>query len=144
MIRLTDPWPADAADACFADEAAIDFPSVVELAARARDRFLGQRRGGETITAELHLSRHDASSGTVVPVDVPVRGLCTCCGGRGEVWADPCVECAGSGDRTVRYPFRVTVPRGVSDGARFRVHITPPHAEPLRVEFRVAIRSSAA
>jgi hypothetical protein len=38
----------------------------------------------------------------------------------------------------------VTVPPGVADGARFRFRVTSPDAAVVRVEVRVAIRSSAA
>jgi hypothetical protein len=38
----------------------------------------------------------------------------------------------------------VSVPPGVADGAKFRFRISSPHAAPVRVEIRVAVRSSAA
>jgi hypothetical protein len=44
----------------------------------------------------------------------------------------------------MRHPVRLSVPAGVADGARFRFRVSSPHAEPVRVEVRVAIRSSAA
>ena len=144
VVHLGDHWPVEAADGCFSDETAIDFPSTADLVERARDRFLGQRRGSETVTAELRLTRHDARRGAVVPIDVPVRRLCARCGGRGEVWLDPCVACEGAGDRLLRYPIHVTVPRGVEDGARFRLRVHAPHADPVRVEIRVAVGSPAA
>ena len=45
---------------------------------------------------------------------------------------------------SVNVPVRVTVPPRVADGARFRFRITSPDASSVRVEVRVAIRSSAA
>lgn len=133
---------------CFADEIAIDFPSVGHLVERVRDAFLAESGdhvdGSETHTAEVSLSRRDATIGTVVPLEVPLRGLCALCGGRGETWTEPCAECCGTGASLVQHPVRLSVPPGVADGARLRFRVRSPHAAPLRVEIRVAIRSSAA
>src|SRR5260370_34685278 len=68
---------------CFADEIAIDFPSVGHLVERVRDAFLGERSGGDdTHTTEVSLSIRDASKGTVVGMEVPLPGTCAPCGGR--------------------------------------------------------------
>jgi hypothetical protein len=139
---------SDQTHTCFADEIAIDFPSVGDLVSRVRDRFLGERGDGPecaaTHTAEVSLSRRDATVGTFVPLDVPLRGLCQLCGGRGETWTEPCDECCGTGEALVQQPVRLPVPAGVAHGARLRFRVRAPHAAPLRVELRVAIRSSAA
>jgi hypothetical protein len=139
---------SDQAHGCFADEIAIDFPSVGTLVERVRDAFLAgigdHVEGLETHTTEVSLSRRDATIGTVVPLEVPLRGLCALCGGRGETWTEPCAECCGTGESLVHHPVRLAVPPGVSDGARLRFRVRSPHAAPLRVEVRVAIRSSAA
>jgi len=129
---------------CFADEVAIDFPSVGHFIERVRDGFLGEGAGTEILTTEVWLSRRDASAGTIVPLEVPLRGTCPGCGGRGETWTEPCADCCGTGDSFTRHPVRLSVPAGVADGARFRFRVSSPHAEPVRVEVRVAIRSPAA
>jgi hypothetical protein len=134
---------AAAPASCFADEI-VDFPSVNDLVSRARHAFLGEDAGDATLTTEVSLSSHEATRGTVLPLDVPVRGTCARCGGRGEVWTEPCLACYGSGDQFMRHPIRVTVPPGVADGARLRFRVRAPQAEPVRVEVRVAVRSSAA
>jgi DnaJ-class molecular chaperone len=139
--------PAIASDArqdYFADEIAIDFPSMGRLVERARDAFLGEREDTETLETEVSLSLGQAYRGAVVPVEVPLRGMCRTCGGRGEIWADPCLACCGTGHALVCHPVKVLVPPGVTDGARFRYRITTPHTAAVRVEVRVAIRSSAA
>lgn len=133
----------DQSNACFADEIAIDFPSVGHLVERVRDAFLGERADGDdTHTAEVLVSRRDARTGIVVPLDVPLRGTCQPCGGRGETWAEPCAECRGTGESLVRQPVRVSVPAGVADGARLRFRVSSPDAAPVRVEVRVAIPKS--
>ena len=127
--------------AWFADEIAIDFPSISEVVDRIRDAFLGtEESGSEPLSAEILLSPREAFGGVTVPLDVPVRSTCPLCGGRGESWMEPCRGCAGTG--TWRLPHRVSlsVPAGVEDGTRFRFTITGALATPTRVEVRVAVR----
>jgi hypothetical protein len=125
---------------CFKDEIAIDFPSVGKLVDRVRDAFLGDDgREPGTVTREVRLSNREARRGTIVPIELPISGTCRRCGGRGEVWTEPCAACCGSGNSLVRHPIRVSVPAGVADGARFRFKVSSPHAAPVRVELRVAI-----
>jgi hypothetical protein len=141
---LWDTVRSDGApDDCFADETAIDFPSVDHLLERERAAFLNER-GADTLTTEVSLSRRDASNGIVLPLEVPLRGTCRSCGGRGETWTEPCADCNGTGNALVHHPVNLALPAGVADGARFRFRVTSPHAAPVRVEVRVAIRSSAA
>ena len=102
---------------CFADEVAIDFPSVGRCVERARDRFLGERSDGnaaDVLCAEVSLSKFEASRGLVVPIDVPVRATCARCGGRGETWTEPCADCDGTGESLHRHAVKVSVPRGVA------------------------------
>jgi hypothetical protein len=129
----------------FADEIAIDFPSVGRVVDRMRDAFLGEpaEGGGDVVSTEVSLSRQEAWDGLVVPLDVPVREVCRCCGGRGESWTEPCAFCSGTGESLFHHAVRVAVPARVVDGARFRFHLSTPHALPVRVEVRVAIRSAA-
>lgn len=141
---LWDSTRASAEDDCFADEIAIDFPAVEHLIERVKDAFLGEPAAGDTLTTEVQLSTDDASHGVVLPLEVPLRGTCLRCGGRGETWTEPCAACRGTGDTLVHHPLRLSVPPGVADGARFRFRISSPHAAPIRVEVRVAVRSSAA
>lgn len=129
---------------CFADEVAIDFPSVDQFVPRVRDRFLGPQQETETLLREVSLSRREATRGIIVPIEVTLRGTCQACGGRGETWADPCFSCCGTGQAPVHHPVRVAVPAGVVNGARIRFRVNTPLGAPLRVELRVAIRSSAA
>jgi len=129
---------------CFADEIAIDFPSVGRVVDRIRDAFLGERAEADVLRADVSLSQREAAGGLVVSLDVPVRATCPNCGGRGETWTEPCALCGGSGAARLEYPVRVSVPPGVADGARFRFRLTSPDSSPVRVELRIAIRSSAA
>ena len=130
---------------CFADEIAIDFPSVGPVVERMRESLLGGEAAewSDRLSAEVRLSAREAREGLVVPLEVPIRGTCTCCGGRGETWTEPCDPCAGTGAAVFHHPVRVALPAGVTDGARFRFLISSPHAAPVRVELRVEIHSAA-
>jgi hypothetical protein len=141
MPTLWEPRRTNAAPAadCFADEIAIDFPAVRPLAERECLSFLGERDGLAMLTTEVSLSRREASRGAVVPLELPLRGTCASCGGRGETWTEPCARCDGTGSALVRHSVRLTVPPGVADGARFRFRVATPHAAPVRVEVRVKL-----
>jgi hypothetical protein len=128
---------------CFADEIAIDFPSVGRVVERMRDRFLGERADADVLTAEVSVSQFEARRGHVVPIEVPVRATCPTCGGRGETWAEPCGACFGTGESRLQHTVRVSVPRGVADGARLRLRLCSPDAPSVRVEVRVVIRPAA-
>ena len=131
--------------ACFADEIAIDFPSVGDVVERMRNAFLGESSTGELLAAQLLVSTFAARHGLTVAIEVPMRATCPSCGGRGGTWCEHCDRCSGSGESLFHHAVRVSLPPGVVDGARFRFHVTSPQAAtPVRVEVRVAVRSSAA
>ena len=138
--RWTDSYRSDVPYECFADEIAIDFPSVGHVIERIRDAFLGEHPGADLLTFELHLSKREATDGLVVPLEVPIRGICPICGGRGESWTELCRPCRGTGESLFRHGVRLSVPAGVADGTRLRFRVTSPHAASVRVEVRVAIR----
>jgi DnaJ-class molecular chaperone len=128
---------------CFADEIAIDFPSVGCVVDRMRDAFLGERPDADVVSAEVCVSEQEARRGLIVPLEVPIRGTCQGCGGRGETWTEPCHRCCGTGDSLVRHPVRVALPARVAHGATFRFRVSSPHAASVRVEVRVAVRPAA-
>jgi hypothetical protein len=128
---------------CFADEIAIDFPSVGNVVDRMRDAFLGEPVDGDVLRAEVSLSQREALAGHVVSLKVPVRITCPNCGGRGETWTEPCALCRGTGESLFHQTLRVSVPPRVADGACVRFRLKSPDATSIRVELRVAIRSSA-
>jgi hypothetical protein len=129
---------------CFADEIAIDFPSVGNVVERMRDAFLGEPENDDVLRADVSLSQREAFAGLVVPISVPVRVTCPHCGGRGETWTERCHLCQGTGHSLCHHPVRVSLPPRVADGACFRFRIKSADASSVRVEVRVAIRSSAA
>src|SRR5581483_12016939 len=128
---------------CFADEIAIDFPSVDPVVERMRDRFLGECEDDGCIRADLLLSSREASRGLVVPVEVPMRGTCPHCGGRGETWLERCDRCAGTGQLHLRRVVQVTIPPRVVEGSSVRFRVSSSDAPPVRVELRVAIKDES-
>ena len=123
----------------FADEIAIDFPSVASVLDRMRDAFFSAEPI-VTLAARLVLTPREAFEGVTVPLDVPLRRTCARCGGRGEVWADGCPACGGLGEVPAAHSLSVRVPPGVREGARFRFTVTPPGAPATLVEVRISIR----
>lgn len=123
----------------FADEIAIDFPSLGAAVARMRHAFLESDRNDERLHADILLSRRQAGLGTAVPLEVPVRSTCRACGGRGEVWSDVCGRCKGSGHALHQHRLTISVPAGVVDGERFTFSVLSTSGPPTRVEVRVAV-----
>jgi hypothetical protein len=134
------PWGVPS-HACFADEIAIDFPSVTAVVDRMRDAFLSEDEA--LLVADVALSPEDAARGATIPFDVPMRAACSGCGGRGEHWGEVCETCFGTGEALAYHPVRLSMPSGVADGARFRFRVSSAHAAAVRIEVRVVIRSSS-
>jgi hypothetical protein len=128
---------------CFADEIAIDFPSVGNVVDRMRTAFLGEHVDADVLRADVSLSQREAFAGHVVSLKVPVRITCPNCGGRGETWTEACGLCRGTGESLFHQALRVSVPPRIADGACVRFRLKSPDAVSIRVELRVAIRSSA-
>jgi RecJ-like exonuclease len=128
---------------CFADEVAIDFPSVGNVVDRMRDAFLGEGVEADVVRADVSLSQREAFAGHVVSLNVPVRITCPNCGGRGETWTEPCALCGGTGEALFHRVLRVSVPPRIADGACVRFRLKSSDDASVRIELRVAIRSSA-
>lgn len=123
----------------FADEVAIDFPSVHAVVDRIREAFFGFADAPVRHSAEVVLTPEEARRGVVVPLEVPVREACPFCDGRGEVWMDACDLCGGTGEGVFRHPMRLSIPCGVRHGTRVRFSVNLPSASAALVEIRVTI-----
>jgi DnaJ-class molecular chaperone len=123
----------------FADEVAIDFPSVSSVLDSMQHAFFGEEAPAP-LFADLVLSPEEAFWGTMVPLEVPLRRTCPYCGGRGETWSDWCRPCAGVGAVEVGHRMRLRVPAGAREGARFRFNVKARGALPALVEVRISIR----
>ena len=124
---------------CFADEIAIDFPSIGPAVERVREMFVAPDDHLAALAAHVTVTPRQASKGAIVPLELGLNGLCGGCGGRGESWAEPCGRCAGTGECAEAHHFRLALPAGVADGTRFRFVVTPPTARATRVEVTVSV-----
>ena len=130
---------AESAKEWFADEIAIDFPSVASVLDRMRDAFF-TAEPAVTLSAQMVLTAREAFEGVTIPLEVPLRRTCPRCGGRGEIWTEWCVSCGGMGEVSAAHSLHVRVPARVREGARFRFSVTPPGAPSTVVEIRISIR----
>jgi len=121
-----------------ADEVAIDFPSSAAAIEFFR-RDAPDDESARATEAEVLVSAWQARRGARVPLEVSVPRTCRGCGGRGEVWSDPCGACAGLGHELHAHRLTVSVPAGVSHGDRFSFHLRPPRGPRTRVDVRVAV-----
>jgi hypothetical protein len=140
-VSVLDNGPHDARDVsgrCFADEVAIDFPSVASAVSRIRHGLLLDE-SSLPLPAVLSLSRREARAGVTTPLCVSVRATCRSCGGRGESWAEACIGCDGSGAQLRAHTVQVSVPKGVADGAIFRFSVTPRYQPSTRIELRILV-----
>ena len=96
---------------CFADEIAIDFPSIAPAVDRVRETFVSSDDRAVPLETEVALTPRQAWIGAIVPIALDLSGLCAGCGGRGETWAEPCAHCAGTGERGHTHHFRLALPR---------------------------------
>jgi hypothetical protein len=123
----------------FADEVAIDFPSsraAIELF--RRDHVEPDDQASAT-QAEINISNDQALHGAMVPLDVTVPRTCSCCGGRGEVWSEPCEPCDGRGQELQAQRLTVAVPPGAAHGDRFSFNLSLPRGPRTRIDVRVAV-----
>jgi hypothetical protein len=124
----------------FADDVVVDFPALRPMVERMRASFFGGAEPDEDPPrAEVCLTPAQARAGSRVPVDVHVRRVCRACGGRGEIWNDPCVRCGGQGSGVAHHTVEVDVPSGVCDGARLAFSLEAPHVPATRVHLRVLV-----
>jgi DnaJ-class molecular chaperone len=123
----------------FADEVAIDFPSSSAAIEFFRRDHVDSDGQAPSTSAEITISADQAGHGTTVALDVHVPRTCARCGGRGEVWNEPCEPCAGRGEELQRQRLTVAVPPGVAHGDRFSFNLSLPRGPRTRVDVRVAI-----
>jgi hypothetical protein len=123
----------------FADEVAIDFPSSRAAIELFRRDQLAPEASGASAQAEIAISVDQAFTGAMVSLEVHVPRTCPCCGGRGEVWSEPCEPCGGKGQELLPQRLTVAVPPGVVDGDRFSFTLWLPRGPRTRVDVRVAV-----
>lgn len=122
------------------DEVAIDFPSSSAAIEYFRRDQLEPEPSTPTANAEITISDYQAHAGALVSLDVDVPRTCAACGGRGEVWGEPCEACDGRGQALQSQRLMVNVPAGVADGHRFSFTLCLPRGPRTRIDVRVRLR----
>ena len=125
-------------------DVAKDFPSMATMA-RIVPRMLGaffstEAEVGETHTTQVELTPREALDGIRIPFHFPVRPICPMCGGRGEIWTEPCGVCAGTGAGRLSHQLHLPVPPGVRDGVCLMFSVRPPFSAEAHVELRIAVQ----
>ena len=112
-----------------------------DVVPRIYEAFFGRDPAAPAIThvTDVELSPAQACKGARVPLVLPVRPLCPVCGGRGELWPEPCGVCLGTGAGSLSHDLQIAVPAGVRDGECLRYSVTPPFSSETQIELRVAI-----
>jgi hypothetical protein len=123
-----------------ADEVAIDFPSSRAAIEYFRRDHIERDGAAPNASAEITISAEQALFGGLVSLDVDVPRTCPRCGGRGEVWSDPCEPCDGQGQDLQRRRLTVNVPAGAADGDRFSFNVWLPRGPRTRVDVSVRLR----
>ena len=124
---------------CLADDVDVDFPSVLTVLDSMRQSFFGGAARLES-GPDVVITPQEAFWGAIVPLSVPVRRTCAECGGRGEVWSDWCVECAGIGDLPAFQALNLRIPARVQEGRRLRFRLVVPGIRETLVEARIVIK----
>jgi len=120
------------------DEVAIDFPSA-GAAVECLRRSAADSDAAGVVSAEIVIDPVQAAAGARVPVALALRHTCSGCGGRGEVWDEPCAVCLGEGHAIRPHWIEVRVPPGAMHGDRLRFAITPRRGPRTRVDVRLAV-----
>ena len=125
-------------------DVAKDFPSMstmAQIVPRVYAAFFcGEGEIVDSHTSYVELTPKEALDGARIPFRLPVRPTCPMCGGRGEIWSDPCGVCAGTGAGRLSQQLHLPVPPGVRNGTCLRFSVTPPFSAEAHVELRIAIQ----
>jgi hypothetical protein len=139
------PVPCRADDAawepaeCFADEVAVDFPSMAPIVARMRGAFLAGEDASSALTTSVSLPRAVAYRGGRVPVQLSMPGTCAACSGRGGTWDEACAACTGAGYVAALRHVVLLMPSGVRHGDRLQFRLRLPHTRTAVLVVHVSV-----
>ena len=122
------------------DEVALDFPSARQALDQARRDFADTDAPLRRLAVDVALTPLELRRSARVPLCVHMPIVCETCGGRGEVWNDPCGGCDASGTaRATRYVV-VRVPANTASGTLLRYRLALPYGPLVRLDVRLTAR----
>ena len=124
------------------DDVEVGFPLASTFVPSMRKVFFSTGEDDDCAMqqTEIALTARQATEGAQVSLDLTLRHTCPVCGGRGELWSDPCGVCVGSGTGWVSHQLEVLVPPGVRNGSCLRFSISPPYAAETNIEVCIAVQ----
>ncbi|BCS35470.1 hypothetical protein TBR22_A46970 [Luteitalea sp. TBR-22] len=138
LVRALEPErPSERA---LRDEVALDFPSVRQAIDQARRDFDDVEGPGVAMHVDLALTPLQARRSARVPLRLHLPAVCEPCGGRGEVWDDPCTHCGGTGATVATRYVVVRVPAHSAHDTVLRYRLALPYGPRVRLDVRLAVR----
>ena len=126
----------------FADTHAVH-PSFEELAERLMRNFTGRTvpkaEKPEGLSVEVILTPEEAARGGVLSIGIPVREVCSACGGTGDEWPFTCLHCRGEGTVSRMRPVQLRVPQAISLGTVPDVSLEPLGINNLFLQLRIRV-----
>ena len=122
------------------DEVALDFPSARQALDHARRDFSDADAPVVALAVDVALAPIDLRRSARVPLCLHVPSVCEPCGGRGEVWNDPCAGCQGAGTAAATRYIVIRVPANTSPGTLLRYRLALPYGPLVRLDVRLTAR----
>ncbi|MGV3519300.1 hypothetical protein [Luteitalea sp.] len=138
LVRALEPERR--MDRALRDEVALDFPSGQQAIDHARRDFAEADAPSVRLVVDVALTPLEARRSARVPLCVHLPALCDPCGGRGEVWGEPCEACAGAGTALATRYVVVRVPANTPGGTTLRYRLALPYGPLVRLDVRLTVR----
>jgi hypothetical protein len=138
LVRALEPERS--VDRALRDEVALDFPSARQALDHARRDFADADAPAVRLVVDVTLTSLDARRSARVPLCVHLPVMCDTCGGRGEVWNDPCGACEATGTAEATRYVVVRVPANTPGGTVLRYRLALPYGPLVRLDVRLTVR----
>ena len=138
LVRALEP-ERPAIGRALGDEVALDFPSARQALDHARRDF-ADAESTVNVAVDVMLTSQQVRRSARVPLCLHLPSLCEACGGRGEIWNDPCGACDGSGAATATRYVVVRVPASTPDASLLRYRLALRYGPLVRLDVRLTVR----
>jgi hypothetical protein len=138
LVRALEPErPVEPA---LGDEVALDFPSARQALDQARRDFVDAEAPALGLAVDVTLTPLEARRSARVPLCLRLPAVCEPCGGRGEVWGEPCGACDSTGTSAASRYVVVRVPANTAGGTRLRYRLALPYGPLVRLDVWLTVR----